>query len=89
MASKKHKRFASLANEQCINKKELTGTMDMGLAVQKLLIEQKKNKLKKKCKTQGEQSMQKLFTDSGKGTADSKTRLRKDKQNNSQIKLTT
>lgn len=30
VASKKHKRFDSLANDQCL-KKDLTGTMDMAV----------------------------------------------------------
>jgi len=33
MASKKHKRFDSLANDQYLSKKDLMGTMDTGITV--------------------------------------------------------
>ena len=33
MASKKHKRFDSLANDQYLSKKDLMGTMDTGLTI--------------------------------------------------------
>lgn len=39
MASKKHKRFDSLANDQYFSKKEGAGVMEFGLTVEKLLGE--------------------------------------------------
>lgn len=56
--------------------------------IQKINFDQKK-KGKKKCKTQGEESMEKLLAETGKVIADSsKLKWKREKQNSSQIKLT-
>ena len=86
---KKHKRFDSLMNEQYL-KKEIpaSGLGDISSAIDKLLDEEKKYPKKKKCKTQGEESIEKFLTETGK-TICTKPKWKKEKENGSQVKLTT
>lgn len=73
-------------NEQHI--KNAAPNYDLTNAIDKLIDDEKKNLKKKKCKTQGQESIEKLLTESGK-TLCGKSKYKKQKQNNSQVKLTT
>ena len=85
MTSKKHKRFDSLVSDQ-FAKKDIP---DYTHAFDKLTDEEKKTNKKKKCKTQGEESIQKLLTETGKTWNKPQPKWKKDKENNNHVKLTT
>ena len=55
-SSKKHKRFDSLMNEQ-FTKKDTPKNFDISNAMEKVLQVDRKALKKKKCKTQGEESI--------------------------------
>ena len=72
--AKKHKRFDSIAYES--SKKVVKDQ-----AWVKTGMEEKQRRAKKKCKTQGEESMEKLFTESMSKLCDGKTKGRAGKEN--------
>lgn len=64
-SAKKHKRFDSLVNEQ-YSKQKTPKNIDFSSAIDKLLESDKKMIKKKKCKTQGQESIEKLLTETAK-----------------------